>query len=156
MKKLMLMSLCVLTFSTLTLSTAQAAGCFCKITTGNSAGSSSPVGVTLKEYSNMGSWNSQIGHDSECRNNCSQAVHNDPNKSNIMNQAKAHLPAGAAVNAYSAVGSKKYEFATKVGNLPSATGTTPSPILKPGGVQGSVMCTKPMIWNVVMKRCVLP
>jgi hypothetical protein len=128
--KTYLLAICFFSASMLTATSAHAlAHCFCKITTGNSSGSASPVGVELKSYPNMGSWNTQIGSEKEqiCRNNCQRAVETDPQKFDILKKAATHVSAGVVISAYHKIGSKKYQHAANVGRVP----TSDSPAIKP-------------------------
>lgn len=74
------------------------AHCFCKL---------GPPSAPIKDFGQIDRYNTQIGHDSECRTLCNTKV--DSHLSNAANLASACSAAnGVSIVAYSAVGTKAY------------------------------------------------
>jgi len=75
------------------------AHCFCKL---------GPPSAPIKDFGEIDTYKTQIGHDSECRNLCNTKV--DSHLSDAANLASACSSAnGVSIVAYSAVGTKAYQ-----------------------------------------------
>jgi hypothetical protein len=94
---------------------AFAAHCFCKAiqNVGNSAGTSIPN--PLIDFGQLATYSTQIGHDSDCENKCSQAASSNANFNNKtwwcqLKKSRGHH----RVSAYAAVGTRPYNVAQSI------------------------------------------